>query len=212
MIANTKQERWRWVLSERDFCLNVLRKRGMDRSDAEDVFSNLLVRWVAQDGMGQLPDTIHRGFLLFCLFQVKQDFLRKKNAPKRGGGVPHLPLDESLVDAPGEGSGFSADEREAALPVLDRLAGRAKGRRRVLLGVMRRMLASGRTVGSWTEGFTPAERREFMRGTGEGEGDDDAARKFAKQVSRTFSEILKEIGRTSRDGQGREVPSGVFGK
>jgi hypothetical protein len=196
MNPNSNEQRWSVVLSVRELCLNIMRKQGLCRCDAEEVFSEMLVRLATQEANGTLPVNIHRGFVLYCLHQVRIDFLRKRAAIRRGGGAQHLPLDEIAGDGPSVAFRFPDDNRMAALPMIDRLARKSNGRKRVLLIVIRRVIVTGKSVDSWAEAFTPAERKEFM-GAGK-EPVSEFCKEFVKQVSRTFSEILVEIRRINR--------------
>lgn len=186
---------WKWVMEQRSFCVGLVRSWGFSQEDAEEIFSDLLLKWVKKAAGNEFPDEIQRGFLIHNLRQVKNDFWQRREALKRGRGVDHVPFDEFS----GPESLWRIDEQadgRAALPMIDRLRVRTKGRKQLLLVVIRRAIVTGESVTSWADAFTVEERRKFM-----GEADrkgKDGTRRFAKQVSRTFSEILREIERINQ--------------
>ncbi len=182
-------------MSEREFCLNTMQAWGIVRTDCEDIFSDLIRKWLASEREGRLPAEINRGLLIAGLRQLKIDDWRRKTAARRGGGCEHVSFEEQLIDSAVVGFSFPDDRRWYAIPMLRGLRTRARGRKLILLDVMIGVIREGRSIDSWTEAFTPETRTAFMRDSSGGDGAD---RRFAKQVSRTFSEILKEIERITK--------------
>ena len=193
MNSKSNKDRWSWVVSEKERGINEAKRGGLSRSNAEEIFSLLLAKLAAQEREGRLPDVIHWGFIRYCLRQVKIDFLRKANAPIRGGDKEHVSLDFLAGECPTVEFSYPRDWKEAAIPMLDRIASQCSERQLILLKVMRRMILKGAAFDSWTEGFTAKERRLFMKN--EISSGSEAYERFTRQVSRTFSEILKKIER-----------------
>lgn len=187
MKNQPNQTLWEWLASERSFCLRFLRSFGFSVHDAEEIFSSLVEWWRKAELRGQLPPKKEKGILTHKLRQLILDFVRHRNAAKRGGGIPDLG-DDYLVD-------FAVDPAE---PIFDLIPGvitllksefvGATGRRQILLKVMVRGLSDGTSGKSWPDEFTVGEREEFMIGCG-----DWTDREFRKAVSRILSEVVKAL-------------------
>lgn len=112
-----------------------VRRRGHTKEDAEDLTQAFFARFLAKNyleglsaGRGRF-----RAFLLASLKHFLANERDRSRTRKRGGGVPHLPLDWETADeqfrlAAGQGGGpEQAFDREWALALLERVVSRLHG-------------------------------------------------------------------------------------
>lgn len=181
------QTQWDWLASQRAFCLRFLMSFGFSIHDAEEIFSSLVEWWRKNELGGGLPEKKTRGLLTFKLRQLIMDFVRSRDAPKRGGGVPDLGGDY-LMEVAVDPEEPIFDLIPGAITLLKAELVGATGRRQILLKVMLRGLDEGTIGKEWPDEFTAGEREEFMLGC-----EDWQDRHFRKAVSRTLSVIIKSL-------------------
>lgn len=172
-------------MSNRDFSINFLRSLGFSLPDAEDIFSELAKRWVRKPE--SIPSKLTAPMLCHCLRQRAEDFRKKRDAKKRGGGVPNLG-DDYLLKVSVDPVEPNFDLIPGAITLLKAEFVGATGRRQILLKVMLRGLNEGTSGKEWPDEFTAGEREEFMLGC-----EDWKDRHFRKAVSRTLSVIIKSL-------------------
>lgn len=169
--------------------------------DAADVFSNCCETWIRRGE--EPPDQENQGLTLFKMRQVMNDYLRSRNRVKRGGGAAHLQItgiDDFLVS--GDPS-FQCDQvydDGGSLSLLDLAENRTTPKGRILIGALRRIIASGDPHELLADELTAAERSRFMGIEVNGEGWSEEA--YRKEVSRRKSELFRLLRGLHRDSSG----------
>ncbi|PWU08290.1 MAG: hypothetical protein C5B50_29875 [Verrucomicrobia bacterium] len=110
-----------------------IRSRGVIEAEAQDLTQRFLAH-VVEKSLFSRADPLRgrfRSFLLGALVRFLRDAAQKREALKRGGGVPHVSLEGSIEQSGVEPSTSEADkvssfDREWALSILERALGRIR--------------------------------------------------------------------------------------
>lgn len=188
-----------WLLSEREFALNVVRKWcwDFDPDEPEEVFSILLEGYLMPDA--RCFREMNRANLLLRLRQVKEDYRKKKEALKRGGGVAHISIDDEealALEDSGQLSAIQCGEVfEDSEMLLVSLEAELQGRLLIVARALLRWLRGGCLEFSWKEVLTEQERKEFLPRDGSLPTDVD---EFVDHALRRALDRIRELLRKKR--------------
>ena len=198
-------EFWNYLNQEREFVVRSLYRRNSDLTieDCEDIVGEFIEFYARQShDLGEDArrfEALNRTNLISRVEWKKKDFLIRRNAQRRGAGVPHTSIDQQgycdwdlNFSVPPAEAGIS-QTAEILLEALSEAGDSCEGKKLAVVNAMQRWLRGGCRSESWYEELSASEVKEFMA-LKKGKSLEGKASATFSKVKRVLREIILAQG------------------